>query len=81
LRRPPVSGPQLGQLATGLRCLALALGHGPTADGEAGLASADGPDLDGLGEPLEEALQSLSGRTAGSADLDCFQDDAPASSR
>ena len=76
-----MSGPQLGQLATGLRRLALALGHGPTADGRTGLVSADGPDPDGLGEAFKEPLQRLSGRASGSADLEGLQDDSAASDR
>ena len=60
---------QLGQLATGLRRRPLTLCEGPTADNGpgSGLASADGPGLDGSREPLKEPLQRLSGRATGPA--------------
>jgi hypothetical protein len=45
------------------------------------LAFADGADLAGLGEPLEEPLQRFPARTTGPSDLDSFQDNAPASGR
>jgi hypothetical protein len=50
------SSPHLGQLARGLRRLALALGDASTADTWPGLASVIGPGLGGLGETLKEAL-------------------------
>ena len=52
---------------------ALTFGKGPTADERPGLASANGPGLDGFGEPFKEPLQRLSGRATGSADLDGLQ--------
>ena len=70
----------LGQLSTGLRRRPLTLGE--RSDGRqwpgSGLASADGPCLDGCGEPFEEPLQRLPGRATGCSNLDGLQDNAPA---
>ena len=51
----------------------------PTTGPGSGLASADGPGLDGSRETLKEPLQCLSGRATGPPALERFQDDSPAS--
>src|SRR5262245_49182747 len=66
------SRPQFGQLATGLRRRLLTLHQGPkSTDGPRG-----DPDLDGLGEPLEETLECLLAGATSPSDLERLKDDA-----